>query len=79
MIPAIKSAAEHFGHLDGAAAAEQGIELFPDRAFERRLYASRLVEAERPEYERAYFEAFTARAAQLLSPGPRVVETGEVR
>ena len=72
-----KTPGEYYGHIDGAAAAERGTEMFPDRAFERRLYTSRLDESDRGEYERAWFEAFHAQAA--LRTGLRVVETGGMR
>lgn len=54
----IKSPGEHYGHLDGSAAAEEGSERYPDRAFDRRQRTSRLHESERADYARAYVEAF---------------------
>ena len=72
----IKTPGEHYGHLDGAAAAESGIEQCGDRAFERRRYSARLDECEREDYDRAYTEAFDTQ--RLLQVDWRVVESGSL-
>lgn len=78
MIATIKTPGEHFGHVDGAAAADSPTgESCADRAFDRRVDSSRLDECERADYERAYVEAFdTARALRHALAGWRVVEAG---
>jgi hypothetical protein len=70
----IKTPGEHFGHLDGAAAAEVGTERYPDRAFERRRSSARLDELDRADYARSYTEAFDVacdlkRAQRNRQPG----------